>query len=365
MKKIRVLHVVKVLDHGGAETMIMNIYRNINKEKIQFDFLCLSELNGEYEEEIKKLGGKIYKVPDPKEQGRIKNFYSIYKIMKEKNIKVVHSHIMFYNGFINFIAWLVGIKVRISHSHSTSDVKKEDFARKTYMRFSRFLINLFSNVKIACGEKAGEYLYGKNKKIIILKNGIDLDKYLNVTKKETEKLKAELGIEEDFVIGHVGRFEKVKNHNFFIELAREIKKEKLNYKIVLVGNGSEYENIKNRIINENLSQYFILTGIRDDIHIFMNMFDIFIMPSLYEGFPLVVVEALAGNCICYLSNNISKETKIIEERVNFFDLNIEMKDLIENIKNTKKEKIDIKNKLIDSGFSIKDMTNKLSEIYLG
>ena len=365
MSIVRVLHVVKVLNRGGAETMIMNIYRNIDRKAVQFDFLCLSNLHGEYEDEIKKLGGNIYKLPDPEEQGRFKNFFNIYKVIKNNGYRIIHSHIMFYNGFINFIGWLAGVRTRISHSHSSSDLKKETYIRKMYMGFSRFLINTFSNVKVACGEKAGRYLYGKRRKYIVLKNGIDLNKYFSVTDKQVAELKNELNIDQNnIIIGHVGRFEKVKNHIFFINLAKNFKDKKLKYKIVLVGNGSEFDNIKNMIESEGLSQYFVLTGIRTNIEVFMKMFDIFLMPSLYEGFPLVVVEALAGDNVCFLSDNISKETNVIEGRVKFFNLNVNLDDLIIQIQCVKKESVDLNGELTKSGFSICDIVKKLTDIYM-
>lgn len=368
-EKINVLHVVKVLNRGGAETMIMNIYRNINREKIQFSFLCLSEKKGNYEDEIKSLGGKIYKVPDPRGQGRIENFYNIYKVMKRNKFNVVHTHIMFYNGFINLIAYFAKIKLRISHSHShnSSGLKNENLIRKIYITFSRILINAFSNVKIACGDDAGKYLYGKNKKYILLNNAIDLDEYFNVSQEKIRLLKKELNIPDDaLVIGHVGRFDKAKNQEFFIGLANQFFAKNIEkFRIVLVGQGDTFERIKNKIKDENLEEYFILTGLRKDIPVIMNMFDVFVMPSLYEGFPLVVVEALAGNNICFLSNKIPKETQIIKSRVNFFDLEADKEKLIDDIyqKLQNKDEIDIKFELNKSGFSIKEMVKKISNIY--
>ena len=233
------------------------------------------------------------------------------------------------------------------------------------MFFSRFLINAFSNVKVACGEKAGKYLYGNRRKYIVLKNGIDLNKYFNVTDKQVAELKKELKINKnDVIIGHVGRFEKVKNHTFFISLAKKFRAKKLRYKIVLVGNGSEFDNIKSMVENEGVSEYFVLTGIRNDIEVFMKMFDIFLMPSLYEGFPLVVVEALAGDNVCFLSDNISKETNVIEGRVKFFNLNINLEELIAQIQCVKKEGVDLNGELKKGGFSICDMVNKLVNIYM-
>lgn len=362
-----VLQVIKSMSHGGAETMIMNIYRNIEKNKIQFYFLCMSEKKGDYENEIEKLGGKIYRVKSP-DTGRIRNLLQIYKtikkIKKQKEIIAIHSHVSYYSGFVNFAAYLAGIKTRIAHSHTTSDIRKISFIRKIYNNFSKIMINRFSNVKLSCGEKAGEYLYTK-KDYIIFNNGIDLEKYTEVTKEQCYELRKELDIKEkDFVIGHVGRFEKVKNQIYFIELAKEMKKNRNDFKIVLVGNGTLFESIKNKIIDEGLEKFFVLPGLRNDINVFMNMFDIFILPSLYEGFPLVVVEALAGKNNCYISKNVSSETKVIDNMVNFFDLNENISILINKINKSKKiENINIEQILKEKGYSIVDMTKKIEQIY--
>lgn len=361
MKRTKVLHIISSLNCGGAETMIMNIYRNIDREKIEFHFLCLKDIEGKYEKEVKQLGGTIYKVLPS--ENKLKK---IYDIIKNNNYDAIHSHVMFYSGFIQFLAKRAGVKIRISHSHSSNDIKKETIIRKIYMLLMRSLINKYTNVKISCGEKAGVYLYGKKQKYIILKNGIDLDKFINVTNDEVKKLRKELQIEEDdFVIGHVGSFLEVKNQEYFIELAKELVLENEKFKIVLVGEGKKFEYITELIKKEGMEKYFIMPGVRDDIQVFMNMFDIFVMPSLYEGFPLVVVEALAGNNICYLSNRIPKETNIIESRVYFFDLNDSKRKLIRDIKEKVKYKqeVNLKDKLIEQGFSIRKMTEIISNIY--
>ena len=176
--------------------------------------------------------------------------------------------------------------------------------RKSYNFIARSLINKYATTKLACGEKAGQYLYGK-KDFSVINNGINIDSYYNITDSQITDLKNEMGINEnDLIIGHVGRFAKVKNQEFFIEFANTLQKKNQNFKILLVGNGDNFEIIKNKIKENKLEQYFIMPGLRKDIPVFMKMFDIFIMPSLYEGFPLVVVEALAGDDICFFSDTI-------------------------------------------------------------
>lgn len=363
--KKRVLHIVKIMNHGGAETMIMNLYRKVDRTQVQFDFLCMVEEEGEYNDEIRKLGGRIFTVSSP-ERGRIKNLKQIYKILKKEKFVAIHSHVSYYSGLICFVAYLAGIKKRITHSHTTNDLRKKNILRNIYNLFSKLLIKIFSNIKLACGEMAGQYLFGKSN-FTILNNGIDLEKYRSITDEQVDKLKEELNISKDkFVIGHVGRFVDIKNQEYFIELAKNMQKLHNDFVIVLVGHGIDFDRIKKLIEENNLQKYFMLPGLREDIPIFMKMFDVFVMPSLYEGFPLVVVEALAGDNICFLSDRISKETNIIESRVIFFSLTGDVEELCENIiqECEQKEKIDIYKLIEEKGFSNDKIAKKIQDIYL-
>ena len=363
--KKRVLHVIKIMNHGGAETMIMNLYRNIDRTQVQFDFLCMAEDGGEYSEEIRKLGGRIFNVSSP-ECGRIKNLREIYKILKKEKFVAIHSHISYYSGFICFVACLARIKKRITHSHTTNDLRKKNILRSMYNFFSKLIIKFFSNIKLACGEMAGKYLFGKSN-FTILNNGIDIGIYKAITDEQVNKLKKELNISKDkFIIGHVGRFVDVKNQEYFIKLAKNMQKLRDDFIIVLVGQGTNFDKIKKLIKENNLQEYFILPGLRDDIPVFMKMFDVFVMPSIYEGFPLVVVEALAGDNICFLSDKISKETDIIKSRVYFFNLNEDLGELCKNIiqKCEKKEEIDIYKLIEEKGFSNDKIAKKIQNIYL-
>lgn len=360
---IRILHVVKNMNIGGAETMIMNFYRKIDKNKIQFDFLCMTEEKGNYDDEIYKLGGRIFRVPSPN-KGRIKNLNSIYKLLKKEKFDGIHSHVSFYSGYILLVSKLVKIKLRICHSHTTNDTRKINIIRYIYNHFSKFLIKIFATVKLSCGDKAGKYLYGNNNYEII-NNGIDLDSYNRISEVEIKKFKEQLGIPKDYlVIGHVGRFEKVKNHSYFINFAKELAKYNDKFKIVLVGDGTEKDIIFNSIKSNNLEDKFVFTGFRSDINFFMKSFDLFVMPSLYEGFPLVIVEALAGGNICYLSNKISSETNIIDGMVYYFDINDALYELVNNIINTNYNKsLDTIPLLREKGYSINDTVKRITQIY--
>lgn len=368
---IRVLHVFGIMNIGGAETMIMNVYRNIDRSKIQFDFLCMSKEKGDYEEEIKQLGGKIYKIAAPSKVGYIQHINDIIRICKNYGpYQAIHIPTMFHSGIVCLAAYIAKIPVRIVHSHSASE-EEENIKRRIYNFGCRRLINIFSTVKIACGEAARDFLFGKSKKakkqVIILKNGIDIKKFSIINKERMLEAKKQLGIKENqLVIGHVGRFTKVKNHKFFIKLAKSFNEE--DYVILLIGDGELKEYIENEIKESHLENKFILTGKRNDINTMMAIMDVFVMPSIYEGFPMVLIEALASGKNCIVSDGISKEVDIDKGSIEFISLNESIQKWINEIIRKANEKVNIKSRtkiLEKNGFSIDKTTEILTKIYLG
>lgn len=368
---IRVLHVFGIMNNGGAQKFILDTYRKINRKDIQFDFLCMSKEEGVYDKEILSLGGRIFKIDPPSKIGYKSHIKEIRKILKETGpYTAIHITTQFHSGVVCLAAYLEKVPIRIVHSHSAG-IKDKSIKRILYSLFGRTLINLFSTDKIACGEKARNLLFGKSKKerkeVLILPNGIDIDKYIDIMKTERNELRKTMGIsDETVIIGNVGRFVEIKNHEFFIRLAKYYKVNKIKVKIVLVGDGELKEHIEKLINEENLNEYFILTGIRSDIPLLMNAFDVFVMPSFYEGFPVTIIEAIASGKNCVVSDNISREVEIIDESIVFLPLKEKIetwgKKIIEqaNIVNDKEERRQI---LIEKGFSSDSTVKILTDLY--
>lgn len=371
--KIKVLHVFKNMNPGGAETLIMNVFRNMDRNRIQFDFLLTSNEEGAYCKEIRDLGGNIYKLDSFSNKHPFKNILNVIDIIRKNgNYDFIHLPMMFYSGWLCLAAYIAGIPNRIVHSHNANEDTNSSIFRKIYIVISRFLINKFSTIKISCGQRARNFLFGRNKKIIdetiILHNGIDITKFQNVSNKEVENLKYELGIDKDeLVIGEVARFARQKNHIFYIDLANYLKENNIKAKIVLVGSGELKNNLEIKIKESKLEDYFILTGIRNDINIFMNMFDVFCMPSIYEGFPVSVIESIASGTPCVLSDTISDETSLVDDMVYYVNLNEDISKWYETIKNCIEKDYDKKYAckiLREKGYNIDDVCKKIQEIYL-
>lgn len=304
---LRVLQVVTHMNRGGLETMLMNYYRNIDRSRIQFDFLTHREYDGDYGDEIKTLGGIIYHMP------RLNPFSIKYKKMlndffdNHKQYQIIHVHQDCMSSVILKIAKQHGVKVRIAHSHNSSQDKDYKFPIKMYYRtqIAKYATDLF-----ACSKAAGEWMFG-NSKFIVLNNAIDAKKYIfNQTKRDT--IRKILGIDKnELLIGHVGRFCNQKNHMYLIDIFYMIQK-KVPAKLILVGDGELRTKIEEKVVSYNLKDEVIFTGIRSDVADLMQAMDVFIFPSNYEGLPVTMIEAQASGLPCLISGKVPIECKITD-----------------------------------------------------
>ena len=286
---IRVLQVVTHMNRGGLETMLMNYYRNIDRNKVQFDFLTHRPENEkkDYDDEIRGLGGKIYHMPvlNPFSPSYMKSLDRFFK--EHKEYKIVHSHLDCLSAYPLKAAKKNGVPVRIAHAHTTlvdTNLKKyiKLFSKK---KISKYATNLF-----ACGQRAGKWMF-EGQPFQIMNNAIDTKKYLFCLETR-EKIRKEFHISEDeYVIGHVGNFTLPKNHTFIINLFYEICKKNKKVKLILVGGGNDGSQYKEKAEKLKIADKIIFTGVRNDVPDLMQAFDVFLFPSIYEGLPVTLVEA--------------------------------------------------------------------------
>ena len=268
---------------GGVESVVMNYYRNIDRDKIQFHFLCDEDSTDIPYDEIEKLGGKVIVIPPY--QKLFKYQKELYKIFKENNYKIVHSHINALSVFPLRIAKKAKIPVRIAHSHSTSN--KKEWKKNILKMILRPFSKLYANNYFACTEYAGKWLFGKKvverKELNVINNAIDLKKF-EFNENTREDLRKELGIKEDvLVIGHVGRFMKQKNHEFLIDVFEKAIKQDDNIYLILVGQGPLEDKIKEMAKEKGIENKILFLGQRNDVNKLYQAMDIFVLPSLYEG----------------------------------------------------------------------------------
>ena len=306
MKKM--VHIVGNLAPGGMGSFLMNLYRNIDREKVQFDFIVMGEKAVNYHDAAKELGANIYKVSGLS-KNPVKYFLEIKNIIKQNQYDVVFRHTDVATIAIDLIAARMGgAKRRIPHSHSTDS--KHLLAHKLL----RPVLVANATEYFACSEPAAEWMYGenicKNKKYQLVKNGIDLNRYAYDPTVRKEK-RNELGIEEDtLVIGHVGNFVYAKNHLFLLEIFAKVLERQPRAKLLLAGDGELRAEIEKKIEDLGIKEHVMLLGIRNDIPKLLQVVDVYLFPSVYEGLPVALVEAQAAGLPCVISDTIAPESKI-------------------------------------------------------
>lgn len=359
---IRVAQVMGKMAGGGVEAVVMNYYKYIDKNKVQFDFIVDSDSTNIPKEEIESMGGRVIIVPPY--QRLNKYIPALIKLFKTEKYKIVHSHINTLSIFPLFAAKQAGIPVRIAHNHSTAG--KGELKKNTLKYVLRPFSKLMPNYYFACSEYAGKWLFGKNafkkNNAKIINNAINLDKFL-YNKEIRERKRKELKLESKFVVGHVGRFTYQKNHRFLIDIFNEIHKQDNNAILMLIGTGELEEEIKQKVKNLNLSEYVRFMGQRNDVNEMMQVMDVFVLPSFYEGLPVVGIEAQATGMPCVVSAAVTKEVEVTN-KVEFIDLcndaNFWAKKILEK-KSFKRNNAE--NELTKNGYNIKIEANKLAEYY--
>lgn len=363
-KPIRVLHIVRKMDIGGVQMMLMNYYRNIDRNLVQFDFVVQGEASGYFDDEIVSLGGNIYHVSSIKELPEY--YFELYKLLKNNQFDIVHVHHNYANFHGLLIAFFAGVKVRISHSHNTPPENR--IIKKVIKRVLRVFINLISTNRFACSKVAFEWLYGSKFKIgnsndYIINNAIDVSKFM-FDEHTREVVRSELDISNDIVIGHIGSFSDQKNHRFIIKIFTEIQRINSNSSLLLVGDGPLKEHIKNEIDKLGLRKKVKFMGNRNDVNKLLQAFDVFIFPSLYEGLGIVLVEAQSSGVICIASDTITKEVALTD-LVSYKSLSDDPKEWAEQIINSVnlKKRIDRSSEIRKNGYDILQESKRLEDIY--
>lgn len=364
---VRVLQRMAGLNRGGLETFVMNVYRAIDRSKVQFDFLLNSE-QGDYVEEAKSLGANIYVIPS-----RNKGFFEYSKnldiFFKEhaKKYVAIHQHAPTLSSIDPLIyAKKHGVKTRIIHAHSSS------LSGKSKLHYILHAINKYRIGNIAthyyvCSEKANDWFFNytslKNKSEMI-NNGIDANKYV-FDHEIRDKIRNEFGINHDTVVlGHVGRFMFVKNHLFLLDIFDHYHKINPNSKLLLIGTGELFEQVKSKVEELKLKDSVIFTGVRGDVNELMMAMDVFVMPSLFEGLPMVLVEAQATGLLCICSDTISTDASLTGD-IKWMSLDkfpnewsdLILKELTQHIRNNRYSII------CKKGFDISTTANFLQNIY--
>lgn len=312
---IRILHVTGGMPRAGAETWLMNILRNIDRDNFKMDFLVHTTDECAYDKEIRALGSNIISI----ELSTPWKYGSSFKQVLRKNgpYDIVHSHPHHFSGYVLRLAEQEGVPVRIAQSHlnSSSLESKSSLYRRLYIALTKRWIQKYATVGLAASDQALWDLFDKTSdtdpRWQLLYYGINLGDFRDTV--GSAAVRAELGIPWDaFVVGHVGRFHPQKNHHFIVDIAVEIAKREPKMCLLLLGEGSLMPDIKQKLINKGLAHNVIFTGSRPDVaRIMLGAMDTFLFPSLYEGLGIVLLEAQAAGLPCIISDVIPEEADVV------------------------------------------------------
>lgn len=368
---VKVLQVHGGMERGGTESVIMNWYRNIDRNQVQFDFTTMQEQRCAYDDEIESMGGKIIYVPPRAKVGNLNHFKAIYKCIKENGpYDAVHSHMNYHGGLVALAAKLAGVKTIVCHAHNTEDVTDQSIKRKAELTILRNLMHTCSTNLLACGKEAGKFVFGENAKFKVINNAVDIEKFkpadeeMNIKIKE---LKDKYELNDTLILGHIGRFNIQKNHKFIVEILKELKARTDNFKFLFIGDGELREEILNSIKKEGLESNVIYLGLQSDINIWLNIMDILVFPSLFEGLPVVLVEAQSTGLPCIIANTISKDVDLGLGLVKFLSIDIESNiwanEIINNTMKKENDKNKIKEQLKKEGYYLEDNIEIIKSIY--
>lgn len=309
---VRMLHITASMSPSGIGNYIMNAYRNVDRDKVQFDFAVCEHRQVSFDEEIRALGGRVFYVTR-KSVNPLKNFNEIRRIVKDGHYRFVFRHTDVSTVALDlFAAKLGGASRRIAHSHSTS-------AKKIWLhKLFRPFLNAVCTDRFACSADAGKWMYGDKyaggkKRFRVIPNGIDIGAF-RYDEELRNKMRMEFGFSEGtVVIGHVGNYMPVKNHAWMITVLETLIRQKRNAMLLLVGDGAMRQTMEEQIRNAHLEAHVILTGVRNDIPALLQAMDVFLFPSLYEGMPIALVEAQAAGLPCVISDVITDDVCLTEQ----------------------------------------------------
>lgn len=369
-KQIRILNVTTVFKAAGIESFIMNMYRHIDRTKVQFDFMVMRNEKEFYDEEIKALGGRKYTIN--MSAGNvfikvIKESMELFRFLKKNPYEIIHIHYTTpLRAFYLLAAKKAGVRTRIYHSHSAEVSGKSGMKRLIYNWLKKG-IEAWGTHYFACSEVAAQWMFSQDiltaKRYRVIYNGIDVNKF-KFNLEDRKAVRQELGIEDKYVVIHTGRFLEQKNHRFIVEVFKELKSKYSKAYLLFLGTGDLFESIGQLVKQHGLEKDVCFLGVRPDVNRYLNAADCYIMPSLYEGLPVAAVEAECADLPCVFSTNITDEVALTE-RVTFLQLDEPVTkwcDVLLGYRNL--DRRNVSEKIAERGYAVKSVAQALQKFYI-
>ncbi len=361
---IRVLHILGGLNRGGAESMVMNLYRNIDRSQIQFDFVVHTDAHQDYTDEILSLGGNIYHFP----KFRGYNFLEMKRqwntfFAEHPEYKILHSHVRSYASLYIPIAKKHGLTT-IIHSHSTSNGKGLASVIKRVLQSS---LKKQADYLFACSEESGRWLYGeqaiKGENYRMIPNAVDTAKFAFNDVTRTEMRQA-LGISDDTIVyGHVGRLHPAKNHTFLLDVFCGVHEKQPNSVLLIVGDGDLRQEVENKINELGIADSVMMLGSRGDVAELLQAMDVFVFPSRWEGLPVTVVEAQAAGLPCFISDTITRDVNT-SPLVTYLPIHNGASIWVDTLLKADIERQNVIENIKAAGFDVTESARMLTEFYL-
>lgn len=360
---MNVLFISQFLNRAGTETFMMNVFRGVDKSRFHVDFLLFDEAETDYSREIEHSGGRVWRLIS-RRRGKINYYLQLNRFFKvhAAEYQVVH---WCGNSLTSiapiYYAWKYKVPIRILHSHNSSAYGLHN--RLLHIVFRR-LATCLSTHHLACSSAAAKWFFGNRKDSVIVKNGIDLTLY-RFSPVSRKKIRQELGIAETtFVIGHIGSFSAIKNHEFLLDIFAQVLTTRPDSRLMLIGKGELEQHIREKAQQLDLASRILFLGECQNVHELLQAMDCFVMPSLFEGQPFVLVEAQAAGLSCFVSDSINKDIGLIKD-IHFLPLSESANSWAEAItgKGTEFSHTDTTSELKNAGYDLADSIQQLQTIY--
>ena len=360
-RPIRVAQMLARMDYGGIEMVVMNYYRHIDRTKIQFDFIVFEGSELPQRKEIEELGGRVYEVPSLRHPFAYSN--AVFKLFEKNKYDIVHANMNTLSVFPLRMAKKAGVPVRICHNHSTAGPgeTKKNILKNILRHFSK----IYPTELFACSEYAGRWIYGDKASFRVIKNAIDIDRF-RYNEKTRIEVRNKLGIEDKLVLGHVGRFEPQKNHDFLLDIFHSVHQINPKTALLLIGEGELEDKMKKKVEELGLKDAVFFLGTMSDCAPYYQAMDAFVLPSLYEGLGMVAIEAQAAGLPCFLSDRVPKEATITDSTytVSLEQTPYEWAKVILK-KTSKNRRADTRLIIQEAGYDIENEAKKLFGTYKG
>lgn len=366
---IRVLIVAGAMDVGGIENQLMHLLRRADRDRFQIDFTS-TDPGAFYLDEIRSLGGKVHLIPRARTQGLAAYCRGLFKVLRENRYDIIHSHELFHSGIVLALAFFAGVPCRFVHAHNWDDGdgsgKKRSMVRTVYNAVMRFAINCFATCRVACSTLAGKFLYGEKAKFHLLFNSVDTSRFLD----RYDDIETGEFTDDGWVnVLHVGRFTAVKNQLFLTEIAAELRRRGKKIRFLCAGprEGDYCAQVEQAIRAQELSDRVVLLGTRSDIDVLMRKSAAFVLPSKYEGMPLVLIEAQAAGLPCVSADTFSREVDFGINSLCWLPADADAARwadaILGAVEHGRADKTDVVWAVAEKGFDSDSFARKLCELY--